>query len=885
MTAPGATPRPEGRLARAGRVLRSLFGHLWRALLWFLEAVGLRSGARAMAEQQLSRFKLDYAEFRQLLSGNNSFLEEVTDLEQKLMGDEPFDLAYLKRKVVRAVADVHRMERSLNAIARGRYPTLRPALERITAALGAALDEPERTADARLCRPLATIGRDDGPSCGGKMANLGEVRNVVGLTTPDGFTITTDAYRLLCEENGLDALVAKEHLGIVGADDIEAVSRSLRDLVLGARIPARLRDEISRAIAAVREAAGDGVLMAVRSSAVGEDTERSFAGQFATELNVPLAEVPAAYLRVVASLYAPGAMHYRLLQGIPGEHAAMAVGCITMVAARLSGVCFSCDASRPAEREVLIHSVPGLGAALVDGSMTPAAVRVTRGSAPPQVIRPPAAPARGVRPDASLAPPPGEAPSCTDAEALGLARLALTLEAHFGGPQDIEWALERTGRLVVLQSRPLRLTDAETGRAAADPAAAVLLAAGDVACPGVGCGPVVHLPEDGELDSFPAGAVLVARRSSPKFVRLMGKARAIVTDAGSTTGHMASLARELRVPTLIGTGSATSVLLPGTLVTVDASNRIVYAGEVRELLAAATGEPRSRHSRMVGTPVHAVLQEVAARMVPLALTDPRAPGFTPECCETLHDVARYIHEKSYEEMFGMGERLGDFRSLSCQLDVFLPIDLYVIDLGGGLKAAVGGRKVGRGQVTSRPLRALLDGMLHEGIPRYGPRPLDVRGLLSIMARHAMTSPENERTFRDPCYAIISDRYLNYTARVGYHFSVVDCYCGQTANKNYISFQFQGGAADLERRTRRVRVITGVLQERGFAVDARRDLVTARLSKGNADEIAGHLDTIGRLLQFVRQLDVVMVSEGTVEWIKAAFLAGNYSLTGEPPRHA
>jgi len=93
--------------------------------------------------------------------------------------------------------------------------------------------------------------------------------------------------------------------------------------------------------------------------------------------------------------------------------------------------------------------------------------------------------------------------------------------------------------------------------------------------------------------------------------------------------------------------------------------------------------------------------------------------------------------------------------------------------------------------------------------------MDLGGLFSVMMQHALTNPEQDSTFRDPCYALISDNYVNYTARVGYHFSVVDTYCGNTTNKNYITLVFKGGAADYVRRVRRTRAIAEILNEYGF----------------------------------------------------------------------
>jgi pyruvate,water dikinase len=261
----------------------------------------------------------------------------------------------------------------------------------------------------------------------------------------------------------------------------------------------------------------------------------------------------------------------------------------------------------------------------------------------------------------------------------------------------------------------------------------------------------------------------------------------------------------------------------------------------------------------------------------LNLIDPNSSEFTPDRCVTLHDLARFVHEKSYREMFMMGDNVGDLRGAGYKLDIFLPVDLYIIDLGGGLREAPRQRKLKRAQIASLPLSALLTGMLHEKIPRFGARPMDMGGLVSVMLRHATTSPETESTFRDPCYVMISDSYMNYTARVGYHFSVVDAYCSETQNKNYISLLFQGGAADYVRRTRRAKAIAEILTEHGFSVELKHDLVQARLNKGTREETLSQLEMIGSLLQFFRQMDAAMGSDDAVSFFKDAFLRGDYGL--------
>jgi pyruvate,water dikinase len=858
-----------------------------RALRIFLEIIGVLPERREVDHAaQLSRFRLYHAEFRKLLSANNSFLETLAELEQKRRGEDFIDRAYVKRKAIRSVADIHSMVESINVISGNRYPGLGESLDRINRILMAAVEEQAPDAALELVLDLPRSRASHADIVGGKMANLGEIHNVLDAPTPDGFTVTTEGFRLLMEEGGLRSWIQNVHLELRSAQDIPRVSQTLQEGILGVRIPPGLEGEIRAAYARLEERSGAALPVAVRSSAVGEDSELSFAGQFLSLLNVSGEEIPGAYLRVVASLYSPEAIHYRFLHGVPGDSAEMAVGVIAMVPAAAAGVAFSQDPGHPQPRHVLIQAVRGLGITLVEGRTSPEVIRVALPSEPPRITRLPprqtaltvAAREGGVREEV-LPAAEAEQPCITDEETLQVARWARALENYFGRPQDVEWAITEDRRLFLLQSRPLRLARASVRES--DPVAGhpILLRGGETACPGVGAGPAVQLDEDGDMDGFPDGAVLVARRSSPKFVRLMARARAIVTDAGSTTGHMASLAREFRVPTLLNTREATRSIPEGTLVTVDAAGGFVYEGEVASLLSrsAAPEKPDGPH-RPAG-PELETLERVVRFVSPLNLTDPGSEAFRAERCETLHDLARFVHEKSYQEMFGMGEKLGDFRAASYQLDVFLPIDVYIVDLGGGLKEIPKGNKVKPSQIASVPMAAVLKGMLHERIPRFGPRYMDFRGLFSVMMRHATTSPEQERSFQDPCYAMISDCYLNYTARVGYHFSVLDAYCSPTPNKNYIALLFRGGAADQLRRNRRVRAIGAILREYGFAVRTDQDTVHARLSKADLAETETQLEMMGRLLQFFRQMDAAMASDEHARLFQEAFLKGDYDLRG------
>ncbi len=850
----------------------TLWHRLRHGCLWFLDAVGLYHVAAAVdQEAELARFRVYHTEFRRLLNANSSFLSIIAELEELKHGERSFDHGWVKAQALRANVDVYQMVSSLNAISGGRYAALEAKRETISAEFNRRLAITLAGMKVPLLMDLSQIRARDAWLVGGKMANLGEIRNGVGLPTPDGFAVTVEGHHRVVSSAG------------IALSENALEPRSAEAVTLS--VPPEVEEALNEAYSRLSNSLGHSPLLAVRSSALGEDSHVSFAGQFLTALQVPRSGLGGAYLDVLRSLYSPQATHYRRLHGVSEASLAMAVGCIEMIQPLAAGVAYSVDPRSGSRERILIHAVRGLAASLVEGRTSPEVVeverdgRVTLHTPSHQEVAIRGQDGGGLR-EETVSAEVGQACVLSDEEASRLAGMVLQLEAHFGAPQDVEWAMDQRRQFWILQSRPLRVLSEEKSEEPPVPGRKVLLSGGEVACPGVGTGPVCHVAENDDLEAFPDGAVLVARRSSPDFVLVMSKARAIITDLGSATGHMAALAREFNIPALVNTRQATATLKPGQMVTLDTRGRRVYEDAVPELQKQEkiSGVTIGQQDVVTGTPAFSLLESVAELLIPLRLSRPGSEAFTPEHCLSLHDVARFAHEKSYEEMFQLGGALGDVQQAGVRLDVFLPVDINVFDLGGGIQAPPGTRRIKLAQVTSVPFSALMAGMLDRRIQRFGARPMDVRGLLGIMMRHAVENPEEARTFRDPCYALISDRYLNYTARVGYHFAVVDTYCGLTSNKNYISVLFRGGAAEYERRSRRVRAIAGGLEHHGFAVSVEGDAVYARLSKRDQQETAAHLTMIGRALQFFRQMDAAMNSEESVQVMLKAFLDEDFDFS-------
>ncbi|MFZ2447705.1 MAG: PEP/pyruvate-binding domain-containing protein [Syntrophobacteraceae bacterium] len=837
-------------------------------------------------------FRVKYERFKELLDSNSELSRIIAEIEEKLQGYRVFGMSYVRSQSARAIFHTLRMIGSFDALSNRKYPGLLPVFESLTSGIKKDLDSRKEAGGAELVLPYSRVTTDVIESVGGKNANLGEMKNRVHLPVPDGFAVTTRAFELFLTENDLIEEIAMKKMALDPEDteSLNAVSEEIQRLIISAPVPAALGEAV---LAAYDEMAKTGPgaepaaappRISMRSSALGEDSALSFAGQYLSVLNVPREQILKTYTFVIASLFTPRAMSYRLMKGIPDDQAAMSVACIRMVDSVASGVMYSRHPLEPQNDGVIISAVWGLGPYAVDGVITPDKYTVSR--APDRDI---------LQKDISKKPvklvsnPEGgllereveegeqEFACLSDRQIKALAAYALRLEEHYGTAQDIEWALDRQGNIFLLQTRPLGAGPEHRALVVPTPDPQkypLLLEGGQAAFPGVGSGKAFHFRSEEDLQNFPEGAVLIAPQPSPKFMVIMPRASAIVTDFGSITGHMASLSREFSIPTLLDTGTATSAVPEGAEITVDAFSGKIYLGAVPELTALQT----PREPRMKGTPVYETLSRLAAHITPLRLIDPKSADFTPENCRSLHDLMRFIHELSYTEMFRISDLVSEHAGFAAKLIAPIPLDLHVIDLGGGISEANrSARSVRHDCIVSVPFKALLGGMLHEDLLHHRPRPIDMRGFFSVMGEQMFQDHLGSERFGNRSFAIISDKYLNFSSRVGYHYGVLDTYCGKTLSKNYITFSFKGGAADDVRRNRRARAIARILESTGMSVDVLGDRVSARVERLDAALLTEKLDTIGRLLQFTRQLDMLMKNEESVAAIAKAFLEENYHL--------
>jgi pyruvate,water dikinase len=329
----------------------------------------------------------------------------------------------------------------------------------------------------------------------------------------------------------------------------------------------------------------------------------------------------------------------------------------------------------------------------------------------------------------------------------------------------------------------------------------------------------------------------------------------MVIDAGSITGHMASLAREYAIPTLVDTGTATRIIKQGQEITVDAVNCNVYEGKVEEILKYS---PQS--SAFHDTRVFKTLERAFERIAPLNLVSPDSETFSPEHCKTFHDITRFSHEKAMAEMFSIGADHDMDECHAVPLKAGIPIEAYLIDLGGGLADNI--TKATPADIRSLPFSAFLKGMKQMRWPE--PRPADVGGFLGMVANTASIPEWELHETGGRSYAVISGNYMNFSIRLGYHFSAVEAYIGESINDNYIKFHFKGGGATTDRRLRRIRLITEILKKIDFTITVKEDVMYAVLPKFGLSDMIERLEIMGKLTAYTKQLDMAMYNDAVTD---------------------
>ena len=825
-----------------------------------------------------------YAFFRKFLEHNNAALNCIADMEQMYYSGKPFSLVSVMKKYQELSESVMGLIYNLDKMTGNKFPLLKDKFAEIDKRISQELTPyvPLKVQSRDIILPLEKILPEMKCIVGGKAANLASISNSLGLPVPPGFSITAYASEEFLKHSGLVKPIMAELSRIKSLDSIYAMrkmSESLRDMIMNTPVPPSVAEQIMEAYEKLEAMTHKNIKIAMRSSAIGEDTEASFAGQYISMLNVTKESILDAYKTVLASKYSTRAINYRLQYGLSEQETPMSVLAIAMVNSKASGVAYTLNPAGENRQVIKISSIWGIGEHLVGGSASPDTFFVDR--VEEKILQRRISikdhkmvllESGGINLVNALDDEKG-IPSIDDEAVLKLRKYSLLLEEFFQVPQDIEWAIDHNNKLFILQSRPLKIPlnlvspKIEKREYPNNP---ILLSAGRAASSGVAAGIVFVVHREIDLDNIPENAILVAKTASPDYVRVLGKIKGIITDIGSITSHLSSVAREFEIPFIVDTKTATSTLKSGETVTIYADTATVYKGIVDELIKSI----RPAKKMIYESPVHQKTQQILNQISPLNLIEPSQPSFSPDGCKTIHDIIRFTHENAMREMFGIGEEV-EAHELSLKLSTNIPLDLYIIDLGGGLRDDLTTCDIITPEkIQSVPLKAIWKGFSHPGISWSGGVSVDMKKLMTLIVSSA-TSDFTE-SLDITSYVIVSKDYLNMSARFGYHFATIDTLCGEYSEQNYLTLQFTGGAGSYTGRSLRIQFLGNILQSMGFRVNMKGDLLEASLSRYDKDSLKNILDQVGRLLASSRLLDLTISNQQDIEAMTELFTNGEYN---------
>ena len=262
------------------------------------------------------------------------------------------------------------------------------------------------------------------------------------------------------------------------------------------------------------------------------------------------------------------------------------------------------------------------------------------------------------------------------------------------------------------------------------------------------------------------------------------------------------------------------------------------------------------------------LENVLKLIIPRNVIDPGGKTFSPDSCETFHDIILFCQKMAMQEMFKLTEIAFKELNNTRKLVAGIPLQFHLIDLGGGIEGNP--KHLYPEHISSFPFRAFLQGLIKMKWPE--PPPVDVGGFFGMIGHTLTISEEEILQTGENSFSFISDEYMNCSIRLGYHFSSVEAYAGNNPEDNYIRIFFKGGGAVIERRMRRVRLITEILKSIAFGmIQVNEDVIDAITTQQDKVAMGKKLEVLGKLTAYTKQQDMAMYNDTITDFYIKEFL--------------
>jgi len=789
-----------------------------------------------------------YIAFQKLLACDGRCHEMMAELEGLYYQGTKEDFCRISLKYDALAENVAGMVENLDRMSPGSYADLPAYFRKFDFYARFFLAPPTLQIGAPFVLPLSDNGITT-ELAGSKTSTLVNLSQDLNLNIPEGFVISANCFSYLLEYNNLrpaiNALLAE--IDLQSITELSVISSQIKEKIENSEIPPDVKVAILKAQQTILNKCSPNQLFAVRSSALSEDGQCSFAGQYASYLNVSLDQLIYNYLKVLSSKYSPEALAYRIHSGLSDEETPMAVLVLAMVDPLAAGVIYTGDPAGVKKNTLFIHAVKGLGDAVVSGTVIPDVYEISKEDN--QLLNTP------VPPDSPI----------TEAQLLTLSTCGQKIEAHFQEMQDIEWAMEQDGTLIFLQSRVLQLCNQKK-----KPEANViqqtdkpLINSGVMAASGIAAGKSWCLTSEHPVDTIEQGVILIIDETLPSYVKILHQVNGVVARLGSSAGHFATVCREFGVPLLLGVGDVIQLIKHDQDITLSADETTVYSG-----LHTKLSQNLPEYKRQKNLPFYRKLRSVLDFITPLKLVDPNAKDFTADSCRSFHDIIRFSHEKAVQTMFSIGERCSGIRGGKKKLQTSLPFEVYMVDVDGGMEqSAASMSEITVDLIRSAPFKALWRGLNHSDIIWDDKTYYDWKSYDKMAMSDAFVFQSSSDS---ASYAVLGAYYLNMNIRFGYHFTVVDALCEPDSNSNYCSMRFAGGGGDFTGRELRITYLTKVLSRIGFEVNVKGDLLDAKISGISAPVLEHQIESLGKLFGLAKQMDMLLKNVAMVEQLVERF---------------
>ncbi|MBE6441791.1 MAG: phosphoenolpyruvate synthase [Desulfovibrio desulfuricans] len=799
--------------------------------------------------------------FKLFLTAWNSFQETMTDLEYTLCCDHPFGLYRVRALCTRMATQVFRCVKQLELLDPAPCAVLYERFNALQKQVADEVYEPESCLLGPLVVPLGQgdhsalreLRSGDTALVDPGTARVESLRAQFPDAVPQGFVITAAGCQHYFQSNGLQSEINRRIQAAGGLEprSLSRLSRQLSELVEHTPLPEDLRAAVLDAVERLRAIyAGRAVQLLFRGRVwppdAGEDCGVVLWGP-PVSLHASNAAVLGAVLGTLARKQRSQALVYRRARGLTEIGTGVCITCMAVEEGCRGGIVQSRAPLRADSPDSYVYACDGLPQNVEYATMPVDWVGVSHKEPHAITMRHHCNP---------------EHPVLDDETARRAAELAQAVEKAAACPQVLTWARTPSGRVLMLMARPMMSLpgggeDADPTpppAPAAEQDAPPLLKGGFTVCPGRVSGPAWSARRWEDARRFPAGGILIVPDDSYIWGSLIDRAAGIVVERGFPGSRLASLAREFGKPALFGLQRATEVVENGRRVTLCAELRALFDGRRDALL------PRTPPGRdyMPGSPVHRILQNASRRILPLTL-EVDSVDFKAANCATYHDIVRYCHERAVSAMFSLGSEKKHAPRRVKQLRDQVLKQFWVVNLSDGFVKTPAGPVIDVEDIASRPMLALWRGM--NAHPWQGPPPVDGKGFLSVLfeatANPNLDPAAQTAYFTEKNYFLVSREYCSLHSRFGFHFVSVEARLSERVSENYLNFQLRGGAADIERRILRVRLVADILWEFGFAPVVRNDAVSATL-KGLEPEEGEHLLAVaGYMTIHTRQLDMIM----------------------------